>query len=74
MAHFTSFKHRTGSQPGKLANTDSDFEGAMPPLENDYFSASAKYIEKEFEHRFRMLRKVFYRLVSSIIGKGILVV
>jgi len=64
-------QQRGGSYPGKAPNKKRDFEGAADNLIRQYFSGDdSVYSENDFRRRFRMDRKVFEKIYSTIVGEG----
>lgn len=68
-----SSSRRTGARLGKRQNKRRDFTGALRRLQRDYFGPEAKYSEVDFERRFRMPRRVFEKIYSTVRGKSIFV-
>ncbi|KAE9082452.1 hypothetical protein PF001_g26693 [Phytophthora fragariae] len=52
-------RKRGGSEPGKAANLDRDFQAAHLRLWKDYFCENPTYPEKLFRRRNRMSRALF---------------
>lgn len=56
-----------GSRMGKRPNLQRDLQR----LYANYLSHNPRYLERDFERRFRMSRSVFDRICSGIVGEGI---
>ncbi|GMF49542.1 unnamed protein product [Phytophthora fragariaefolia] len=62
-------RKRGGSEPGKAANLDHDFQAAHLRLWNDYFCEKPTYPEKLFRRRNRMSRALFERLMGAVVER-----
>ncbi|KAE9068934.1 hypothetical protein PF010_g26861 [Phytophthora fragariae] len=60
-------RKRGGSEPGKAANLDRDFQAAHLRLWKDYFCENPTYPEKLFRRRNRMSRALFERLMGAVV-------
>ncbi|KAE9164971.1 hypothetical protein PF005_g29804 [Phytophthora fragariae] len=60
-------RKRGGSEPGKAANLDRDFQAAHLRLWKDCFCENPTYPEKLFRRRNRMSHALFERLMSAVV-------
>ncbi|KAE8977619.1 hypothetical protein PF011_g23580, partial [Phytophthora fragariae] len=60
-------RRRGGSQPGKRANKDRDFQARYKRFVQQYFAPNSVYDELDFRRRNRMSKSLFSRVLDGVL-------